>query len=110
MTRASHRLQTLQEICHRNPSGPLAAAAAADATVAGSQPISFTGSDANSGVRAATLTLSPLSGGTPYVHTFAFSGECAYDSWNACPLTEPVRGVAGSKGVLRDGGHAGRTE
>ena len=56
-------------------SGPLAAAAAADATVAGSQPISFTGSDAGSGVRTATLTLSPLSGGAPYVHTFDFSAR-----------------------------------
>jgi hypothetical protein len=87
-------------------SGPLAAAAVADATVAGSQPISFTGSDANSGVRAATLTLSPLSGGTPYVHTFAFSGECAYDSWNACPLTETVSGFAVNTDALADGAYA----
>src|ERR1700677_120209 len=53
-----------------NVSGPLAAAAAADASVGGSQPISFTGSDAGSGVHTATLTLSPLSGGASYVHTF----------------------------------------
>jgi hypothetical protein len=87
-------------------SGPLAAAAAADATVAGSQPISFTGNDAGSGVRTATLTLSPLSGGTPYVHTFAFSGECAYDSWNACPLTETVSGFAVNTDALADGAYA----
>ena len=67
-------------------SGPLVTAAASGASVMGSQPITFSGSDAESGVRSAALTLSPLNGGTTYVHTFNFSGECAYDSWNACPL------------------------
>ncbi len=89
-----------------NVSGPLAAAAAADAPVAGSQPISFTGSDAGSGVRTATLTLSPLSGGASYVHTFDFSGECAYDSWNACPLTETVSGFTVNTDALADGAYA----
>jgi hypothetical protein len=87
-------------------SGPLAAAAAADAYVGGSQPISFTGSDAGSGVHTATLTLSPLSGGASYVHTFDFSGECAYDSWNACPLTETVSGFTVNTAALADGAHA----
>jgi hypothetical protein len=87
-------------------SGPLAAAAAADASVGGSQPISFTGSDAGSGVHTATLTLSPLSGGASYVHTFDFSGECAYDSWNACPLTETVSGFTVNTAALADGAYA----
>ena len=87
-------------------SGPLAAAAAADTPVAGSQPISFTGSDAGSGVHTATLTLSPLSGGASYVHTFDFSGECAYDSWNACPLTETVSGFTVNTDALADGAYA----
>lgn len=89
-----------------NVSGPLAAAAAADTPVAGSQPISFTGSDAGSGVHTATLTLSPLSGGASYVHTFDFSGECAYDSWNACPLTETVSGFTVNTDALADGAYA----
>jgi hypothetical protein len=89
-----------------NVSGPLAAAAAADAPVAGSQPISFTGSDAGSGVRTATLTLSPLSGGASYVRTFDFSGECAYDSWNACPLTETVSGFTVNTDALAAGAYA----
>jgi hypothetical protein len=87
-------------------SGPLAAAAAADASVAGSQPISFTSTDAGSGIRTATLTLSPLNGGTAYVHTFAFSGECTYDSWNACPLTETVSGFAVNTDALANGAYA----
>jgi hypothetical protein len=87
-------------------SGPLAAAAAADASVAGSQPISFTSTDAGSGIRTATLTLSPLNGGTTYVHTFAFSGECTYDSWNACPLTETVSGFAVNTDALANGAYA----
>jgi hypothetical protein len=86
-----------------NVSGPLAAAAAAGAAVAGSQPISFTSSDTDSGVHMATLTLSPLNGGATYVHTFDFSGECAYDSWNACPLTETVSGFAVNTTALADG-------
>ncbi len=89
-----------------NVSGPLAAAAAADAPVAGSQPISFTASDAGSGVHTATLTLSPLSGGASYVQTFDFSGECAYDSWNACPLTETVNGFTVNTEALADGAYA----
>jgi hypothetical protein len=89
-----------------NVSGPLAAAAAADTPVAGSKPISFTGSDAGSGVHTATLTLSPLSGGAGYVHTFDFSGECAYDSWNACPLTETVSGFTVNTDALADGAYA----
>jgi hypothetical protein len=87
-------------------SGPLAAAAAAGASVAGSQPISFTSTDAGSGIRTATLTLSPLNGGTAYVRTFAFSGECTYDAWNACPLTETVSGFAVNTDALANGAYA----
>ncbi len=89
-----------------NVNGPLATAAAADATVKGSQPISFTGSDAGSGVRTATLTLNPLSGGASYVHTFDFSGECTYDAWNACPLTQTVSGFTLNTDTLADGAYA----
>jgi hypothetical protein len=87
-------------------SGPLAVAAAAGAAAAGSQAISFTSSDTSSGVHTATLTLSPLSGGTPYVHTFDFSGECAYDAWNACPLTETVSGFTVNTDALTNGAYA----
>jgi hypothetical protein len=87
-------------------SGPLVTAAASGASVMGSQPISFTGSDTESGVRAATLTLSPLDGGAPYVHTFNFSGECAYDSWNACALTQTVSGFAVNTDALANGAYS----
>ncbi len=87
-------------------SGPLATAAATGASVAGAQAITFTATDAESGVRSAALTLSPLSGGTPYVHTFDFAGECAHDSWNACPLTQTVSGVSVDTDALTDGAYA----
>lgn len=87
-------------------SGPLDSAAAASTTVAGSQPISFTSADAGSGIRTTSLTLSPLNGGPAYVHTFAFSSECAYDSWNACPLTETVSGFAVNTDALANGAYA----
>ncbi len=87
-------------------SGPLATGAAAGASVTGSQPISFTAGDGESGVHTATLTLSPLGGGTSYVHTFDFSGECAYDAWNACPLVETVSGFTLNTGALADGAYA----
>jgi hypothetical protein len=87
-------------------SGPLVTAAASGASVMGSQPISFTGSDPESGVRAATLTLSPLGGGASYVHTFDFSGECAYDAWNACSLAQTVSGFTVNTDALADGAYA----
>lgn len=87
-------------------SGPLATAAATGASVAGAQAMTFTASDAESGVRSAALTLSPLSGGTPYVRTFSFAGECAYDSWNACPLTQTVSGVSVDTDALANGAYA----
>jgi hypothetical protein len=86
--------------------GPLAEAAAAHATVAGSQPISFSAADGASGVQSATLTLSPLSGASPYTHTFSFSSECAYDAWNACPLTETVSGYTLNTDALTNGTYA----
>ncbi len=87
-------------------SGPLVSAATSGASVMGSQPISFTGTDVDSGVRAATLTLSPLSGGTAYVHTFDFSGECSYDSWNACALAQTVSGFPLNTDALANGAYA----
>lgn len=87
-------------------SGLLASAAAAKATVAGSQAISFTADDADSGVLSATLTLSPQSGGAPSVHTFDFSSECAYDAWNACPLMQTISGFSLNTAALTNGTYA----
>jgi hypothetical protein len=87
-------------------SGLLASAAAANATVSGSQAISFTASDADSGVRSATLTLSPQNGGAPSVHTFSFASECTYDAWNACPVTQTVSGFPVSTTALTNGAYA----
>ena len=69
-------------------SGTLASAAAAGATVSGNQTLTFDASDTNSGVRSATLTLTPEGAGAPYSTTIDYGPECAYDSWNACPLTQ----------------------
>ena len=87
-------------------SGALASAAAAKSTVAGSQLLNFTGVDADSGVRSATLTLSPQAGGAPYTHTFDFSSQCSYDAWNACPLTQTVSGFAVNTSSLKDDSYA----
>ncbi len=87
-------------------SGALASAAAAKGTVTGSQPINFTGTDADSGVRSAVLTLTPQSGGAPYTHTFDFSAQCSYQSWNACPLTQVVSGFAVNTSSLKDDSYA----
>ena len=86
----------------KSASGPLATAAADKSTVAGSQTLSFTASDADSGVRSATLTLTPQDGETPYTHTFDFAAQCSYDSWNACPLTESVSEFALNTATLKD--------
>ncbi|MGP8242272.1 MAG: hypothetical protein ACLQQB_10995, partial [Solirubrobacteraceae bacterium] len=86
----------------KSASGPLATAAADKSTVAGSQTLSFTASDADSGVRSATLTLTPQDGETPYTHTFNFAAQCSYDSWNACPLTESVSEFALNTATLKD--------
>ncbi len=87
-------------------SGLLASAAAVKATVSGSQAISFTASDADSGVRSAALTLSPQSGGAPSVHTFNFASECTYDAWNACPVTQTVSGFSLNTTALTNGTYA----
>jgi hypothetical protein len=87
-------------------SGPLATAAAAKASITGSQAISFVAGDADSGVRSATLTLSPQSGGAPSIHTFDFSSLCAYDAWNACPVTQTVSGFALNTIPLKDDTYA----
>lgn len=87
-------------------SGALASAAAAKGTVTGSQTINFTGTDADSGVRSAVLTLTPQGGGAPYTHTFDFSEQCPYQSWNACPLTQVVSGFAVNTSSLKDDSYA----
>jgi hypothetical protein len=83
-------------------SGALANAATAKGTITGSQTINFTATDADSGVRSAILTLSPQSGGAPYTHTFDFSGQCPYQSWNACPSSQVVSGFAVNTSSLKD--------
>jgi PKD repeat protein len=89
----------------KSASGPLATAAADKSTVAGSQTLSFTAGDADSGVRSATLTLTPQDGETPYTHTFDFAAQCSYDSWNACPLTESVSEFALNTATLKEGSY-----
>ncbi len=86
-------------------SGPLATAAATNASVAGSQSISFTASDAGSGIREAIMTLNPLDGGSPYAHTFDFSSQCASDSWNACPLSQTISGFTIDTEALANGSY-----
>jgi hypothetical protein len=75
-------------------SGALQTAAANKASIAGSQAISFSLADSDSGVRSATLTLAPQGGGAASVHGFDFSSSCAYDAWNACPTAQTVSGFA----------------
>lgn len=70
--------------------GSLATAAGDGATVSGNQTLTFAAADADSGVRSATLTLTPQTAGSPYSSTIDFSARCTYDSWNACPLSEPA--------------------
>jgi hypothetical protein len=71
-----------------NVSGTLATAAGAAGTVSGAQTLAFNASDADSGVRSATLTLTPGAGGSPYTQTIDYSSQCTYSTWNACPLSE----------------------
>ena len=59
-------------------------------------------SDADSGVRSATLTLTPQGGQAPYTHMFDFSGECTYVSWNACPLKQGTNGFSINTASLKD--------
>jgi hypothetical protein len=83
--------------------GALASAAVSHSTITGSQEIGFTASDADSGVRSAQLTLTPQAGGGPSTHTFEFSAECTYSSWNACPLKRTVAGYNFDTSMLKDG-------
>ena len=69
-------------------SGTLESAAAAGATVSGAQTLMFDASDAGSGVRSATLTLSPEGSGAPNSTTIDYGPQCSYDAWNACPVSE----------------------
>jgi hypothetical protein len=84
-------------------SGTLASAATSKSAVTGSQSLAFTGADTDSGVLSSTLTLTPQGTGTAYTHTFDFTGECTYDSWNACPLTHHVSGFNLNTAALHDG-------
>jgi len=87
-------------------SGTLVQASAHDSAVSGSETIGFTGDDADSGVLSATLKLTPQGAATPYSHTFDFSSQCAYDSWNACPLQQSVGGFSVPTATLKDGSYA----
>lgn len=83
-------------------SGSLSTTATHDSTVIGTQTFGFAGSDADSGVRSATLKLTPQNGETPYTHTFDFSDECTYISWNACPLKQNVSDFSINTAALKD--------
>jgi hypothetical protein len=67
--------------------GTLTGAAADNATVSGEQTLNFQATDTDSGVRSVAITLTP-SHGAPFVDTIDYASQCAYDSWNACPLTQ----------------------
>jgi hypothetical protein len=62
--------------------------------------------DGDSGVRSATLTLAPQGGGAASVHNFDFSSSCAYDAWNACPITQTVSGFAVNTATLANDTYA----
>jgi hypothetical protein len=83
-------------------SGALASAVAGGATVSGSESFGFTARDADSGVRSATLTLTPKGAGPAFIHSFDFSMQCRYDAWNACPPSQSVGGFAVDTSALRD--------
>lgn len=87
-------------------SGTLVSAAAGAGGVAGYQAISFSAADSDSGVRSAALTLSPQSGASATVRNFDYSGECAYDGWNACPLAQSVSGFTLDTTSLANGTYA----
>lgn len=87
-------------------SGTLANAAAHGSTVSGSQTLGFTGQDADSGVLSATLTLTPQGSGSEYTRAVSFSGQCTYESWNACPLTQNVSPFTVPTATLKDGTYA----
>lgn len=69
-------------------SGALATASAAGATVSGTQDLSVSSYDKDSGVRSATIWLTAQNGGGQYATTVDYGAQCAYDSWNACPTTQ----------------------
>jgi hypothetical protein len=52
-------------------------------TMSGTQTLSYTATDGDSGVRDVAVQL-----GTSTVATDNYSGSCGYDDWNACPLRE----------------------
>jgi hypothetical protein len=69
-------------------SGTLANAAATGAAVSGMQTLAFDAADSDSGVRSATLTLTPSGGEAPFTRTIDYAADCNYDSWNACPPSQ----------------------
>jgi hypothetical protein len=87
-------------------SGTLASAAAAGAKVSGAQTLSFDASDNDSGVRSAAVILTPQATGTPARTTVDYGAKCAYDSWNACPLTETANAVTINTAQLPPGAYA----
>jgi hypothetical protein len=89
-----------------NVSGTLASAAAHGSTGAGEETLSFTGSDTDSGVRSATVTLTPQGSGSPFTKTIDFSAQCPYNSWNACPVTQNANGVTVDTASLKDDSYA----
>jgi hypothetical protein len=86
-----------------NVSGSLAASSAAGVTVSGTQTVQFDVSDADSGVRSATLTLVPQAGGAPASTTVDYGDQCSYSSWNACPLSEKGSSISLNTATLPQG-------
>ena len=62
--------------------------------------------DADSGVRSATLTLTPARRRRALPPHLRLLPECSYDSWNACPLTQSVSGFALDTSTLSDDTYA----
>jgi hypothetical protein len=85
-------------------SGTLANAAAHAQTVGGTQTFGFSAKDADSGVLAATLTLTPQGSGAPYTKTIA--SQCTYEAWNACPISQNVSPFTVPTAALKDGTYA----
>jgi hypothetical protein len=85
-----------------NISGTLASAAAAGATVSGAQTLTFQATDPDAGVRTVTVTLTPAAGGPPFVDTIDYSSRCAYDSWNACPLSQNGSATINASALAED--------
>ncbi len=83
--------------------GSLSIAAEHQSVVSGEQTLQFLAADADSGVLAASLVLTPTTPGTPMTTSFNFTSQCTWSSWNACPTRENVGSFNLNTGTLKDG-------